>query len=178
MAKNLLLGIFVLFSVFFLACFLCYRWASVSLDFLTCPAHFWGRVRAAVSEQVRETLRGSGASSKEMAPVPMLCNTGHLGTIFGEKKVLMDKSPVGQVWSAAWHVPVASGVECPCRTGGSEGSSCCASCGVSVQLLNTGMCLAGEEKCKKTHFSQKSPFFQSLSGELPEWICKWLPASK
>lgn len=81
-----------------------------------------------------------------------LCNTGHLGTIFGEKKVLMDKSPVGQVWSAAWHVPVASGVECPCRTGGSEGSSCCASCGVSVQLLNTGMCLAGEEKCKKTHF--------------------------
>lgn len=100
MAKNLLLGIFVLFSVFFLACFLCYRWASVSLDFLTCPAHFWGRVRAAVSEQVSETLRGSGASSKEMAPVPMAVQYWALGNHFwGEK-------------GSDGQIPCGTGLEC------------------------------------------------------------------
>lgn len=164
-AKNLLLGIFVQFFMFFLACFLCYCWASVSLDFLTCRARFWGRVRAAVSEQSVRHGRAAGQAPRTWLLYLWLCNTWLLGTIFGEKKVLMDKPPVGQVWSPAWCVPMASAVECPCRTGRSKGRSCCASCGVSVE----------EEKCNETHFSQKSPLFQTLSGELPKWICKWLP---
>lgn len=107
-----------------------------------------------------------------------LCNTDHLGTISGEKKALMDKPPVGQVRRPAWRVPVASRLECLCRTGRFKGSPCCASCGVSVKLWSTGMCSVGEENCNKKYFSQKSPFFQTLSRELPKWICKWLPASK
>lgn len=107
-------------------------------------------MRAAVSEQVSETGQAPGRWLLSL----WLCNTGHLGTISGEKKVLMDKPPVGQVWRPAWCVPMASRVECLCRTGRSKGSSCCASCGVSVELWNTGMCSVGEEKCNKTYFSQ------------------------
>lgn len=84
-------------------------------------------MRAAVSEQVSETMQGSGAGSKDMAPVPVAVQYWAIGTVFGEKKVLMDKAPVGQRWSPVWCVPMASGVWCPCRTGRSKGS--CASCG-------------------------------------------------
>lgn len=98
--------------------------------------------------------RAAGRAPRRWLLSLWLCNTGHLGTISGEKKVLMDKPLVGKVWSPAWRVPVASGVECPCRTGRSEGSSCCASCGVSVQLLNTGR-NATRHTFLKNHLSSK-----------------------
>lgn len=60
------------------------------------------------------------------------------------------------------------------RRGRSEGGSCCADCEVFVQLLNIRMCSAGEEKCSKPNFFPKLFFLQTLSGELPEQICKWL----
>lgn len=170
MAKNLLCSVLCVF----LSCFLCCHWASVSVYFLTCPAHFWGSESSSVWGRHRRAAR--------WAPrrwlLSLWLSYQALGTISGEKKVLMDKCSVGQVQRPAWRVPMGSGVECLCRTGRSKGSSCCASCGVSVELWNTGMCSVGEQKCNKTYFPQKSPFFQTLSGELPKWICKWLPASK
>lgn len=67
---------------------------------------------------------------------------------------------------------------CPCiaisRRGRSEGGSRYVDCEVFVQLLNTGMCSVGEKKCIKQNFFPKLLFFQTLSGELPKWICKWL----
>lgn len=57
--------------------------------------------------------------------------------------------------------------------GRSEGGSRYADCEVFVQLLNTGMCSAGEKKCSKPNFFPKLLVFQTLSGELPKWICKW-----
>lgn len=114
--------------------------------------------------------KATGRAPRRWLPSLWLCNTGHLGTIFGEKKVLMDKSLVWQVWSPVWCVPMASEEMCPCRTGGSEGSSCCASCGKSVQLWNTGMCSVGKEKCNKMHFSQKSPSKPSWENYLSGFV--------
>ena len=69
--------------------------------------------------------------------------------------------------SACPHVTIS-------RRGGSEGGSRWADCEVFVQLLNTGMCSAGEEKWSKPNFFPELLFLQILSGELPERICKWL----
>lgn len=80
-AKNLILGIFVLFFMFFFACFLCCHWASVSLDFLSCPV----RVRAAMSEQVSETL----------PPIPMAVQYQTLQSLFWGEKGSDGQTPCG-----------------------------------------------------------------------------------
>lgn len=58
--------------------------------------------------------------------------------------------------------------------GRSESGSRCADCEVFVQLSNGGMCSMVEEKCGKPNFLPKLLFFQTLSGELPEKVCKRL----
>lgn len=123
-------------------------------------------------------MRCSRAGSKERAAVPVAVQHQPPRNHFWGEKGSDGQTPRGTSRRPAWRVPVASRLECLCRTGRFKGSSCCASCGVSVKLWSTGMCSVGEEKCNKKYFSQKSPFFQTLSGELPKWICKWLPASK
>lgn len=97
----------------------------------------------------------------------------------------MDKTAVGQVSKVqrgrSISIALGSGVKvsvCPhvaiSRRGTPEGGSRCADCEVFVQLLNTGMCSAGEKKCSKPNFFPKLLFFQMVSGELPERICKRL----
>lgn len=77
---------------------------------------------------------------------------------------------------AVWSVADESMSVSPSAEGEGSRMALGADCEMFIQLRSTGMYPAGEEKCSKPiyFFFPKLLFFQTLSGELAWWICKWL----
>lgn len=111
MAGNLLLGTFVLLLVFFLPQFLCYRWASVSLGFVSFSCSFLRQNKtAAISEPFSETSQVRGPSTEselQRGSSSSLClyNTVHLLTISGETNLFSWTNPLWDRYKGpAWQV--------------------------------------------------------------------------